>query len=58
MALYRLIRALQASGRPEAESEVPALLKRFNSVRREAQQRQAQESKYRLVEGAPAAARQ
>ncbi len=58
MALYRLIRALQSSGRMEAESEVPALLKRFNSVRREAQERQAQESKYRLVEGAPAAARQ
>jgi tetratricopeptide (TPR) repeat protein len=58
MALYRLIRALQSSGRPEAASEVPALLKRFASVRREAQQRQAQESQYRLVEGAPAAAHQ
>lgn len=58
MALYRLIRALQSSGRPEAAAEVPALLKRFTALREEARQRQAQESKYRLVEGAPAGARQ
>lgn len=50
MALYRLIRALQASGKPEATAELPGLLKRFNGLRDEARQRQAQESKYRLVE--------
>lgn len=58
MALYRLIRALQASGRQDAAAEVPALLKRFTAQREEARQRQAQESKYRLVEGTPAGARQ
>ncbi len=54
MALYRLARALQASGRPEAAAEVPAVLKRFNAARQEAQRRQARESQYRLVEAAPA----
>lgn len=58
MALYRLIRALQSSGRQDAASEVPALLKRFTALREEARQRQAQESKYRLVEDNPASARQ
>jgi tetratricopeptide (TPR) repeat protein len=50
MALYRLIRALQSSGRPDALAEVPALLKRFAALREDARQRQALESKYRLVE--------
>jgi tetratricopeptide (TPR) repeat protein len=58
MALYRLIRALQSSGRPDAAAEVPALLKRFTALREEARQRQARESKYRLVEDNPAGARQ
>ncbi len=58
MALYRLIRALQSSGREDAAAEVPALLKRFTAMREEARQRQALESKYRLVEGPPAGARQ
>jgi len=58
MALYRLIRALQASGRPDAASEVPALLKRFTALREEVRQRQARESTYRLVDGTPASARQ
>jgi tetratricopeptide (TPR) repeat protein len=58
MALYRLIRALQSSGRPDAAAEVPALLKRFSALREEGRQREALESKYRLVEGAPASARQ
>ena len=58
MALYRLIRALQSSGRPDAAGEVPALLKRFTALREEARQRQARESQYRLVEGNPAGARQ
>jgi len=58
MALYRLIRALQSSGRPDPAAEVPALLKRFTVLRDQARQRQAQESRYRLVEGPPAGARQ
>jgi len=57
MALYRLIRALQASGRPEAAAEVPALLKRFTAVRAEARKREAQAMQYRLVEQSPSSAR-
>jgi tetratricopeptide (TPR) repeat protein len=58
MALYRLIRALQSSGRPEAATEVPALLKKFTALREEGRQRQTRESTYRLVESTPASARQ
>ena len=54
MALYRLIRALQSSGREDAKSEVPGLLKRFTALREEVRKRQAQETQYRWVE-APAA---
>jgi tetratricopeptide (TPR) repeat protein len=54
MALYRLIRALQSSGRPDATGEVPALLKRFTALREDARRRQAQETQYRLVEVNPA----
>jgi tetratricopeptide (TPR) repeat protein len=57
-ALYRLIRALQASGREDAAAEVPALLKRFTALREDARQRQALESRYRLVEDTPGGARQ
>jgi tetratricopeptide (TPR) repeat protein len=53
MALYRLIRALQSSGRQEDLSDVPALLKRFNGMREEARRREAQASQYRLVEDNP-----
>ena len=49
MALYRLIRALQSKG-GDAVAEVPELLKQFNLVRQQNQQKQAQEGKYRLVE--------
>ncbi|HXB67633.1 MAG TPA: tetratricopeptide repeat protein [Candidatus Acidoferrales bacterium] len=56
MALYRLIRALQSSGRPDVPAEVPALLKRFTALRNEARRREAQESQYRLVEDKPAGA--
>ncbi len=56
-ALYRLIRALQSTGRPEAQAEVPALLKRFTALREEARKRQAQETAWRLVEADPAASR-
>ena len=57
MALYRLIRALQSSGRQDAKAEVRSLLKRFTALREEARQREVQESKYRLVEDKPANAR-
>jgi tetratricopeptide (TPR) repeat protein len=57
IALYRLVRALQSSERPDAAAEVPALLKRFTALREEARQRQALESKYRLVEDTPPPAR-
>jgi tetratricopeptide (TPR) repeat protein len=50
IALYRLIRALQASGRADVKAEVPELLKRFNAAREETQKRQARESQYRLIE--------
>jgi tetratricopeptide (TPR) repeat protein len=51
MALYRLIRALQSRGAKDDAAEVPALLKRFTALRDEARRREAEESKYRLVEG-------
>jgi tetratricopeptide (TPR) repeat protein len=57
MALYRLVRALQSSGRQDAQAEVPALLKRFTAIREQARQREARESQYRLVEETPAGAR-
>jgi tetratricopeptide (TPR) repeat protein len=52
-ALYRLIRALQKSGQAGAASEIPALLKRFNEVRQQLRQQEAEEARYRLVEGSP-----
>jgi tetratricopeptide (TPR) repeat protein len=58
MALYRLIRALQSSGRPDRAAEVQTLLKRFAVVREEGRKRQMQETQYRLVEANPAGARQ
>ena len=50
-ALYRLIRELQSRRRKEDGAEVPALLKRFAALRDEARRREAEEGKYRLVEG-------
>lgn len=50
MALYRLIRALQSKGGKDA-AEVATLLKRFTALRDEARRREAEEGKYRLVEG-------
>ena len=52
-ALYRLIRALQKSGQTGAASEIPALLKRFNEVRRQLRQQEVDEARYQLVEGTP-----
>jgi hypothetical protein len=51
MALYRLIRALQSRGGKNDAGEVPALLKKFTALRDEARRREAEESRYRLVEG-------
>lgn len=51
MALYRLIRALQSRGKPGDKAEVPGLLKQFTALRAEARKREAEEGKYRLVEG-------
>lgn len=50
-ALYRLIRALQKSGRPEAAAEIKDLLERFKNVREQLGKREAEESRYRLIEG-------
>jgi tetratricopeptide (TPR) repeat protein len=55
MALYRLIRALQSSGRADRAEEVQSLLKRFATVRDEGRKRQMEETRYRLVEADPAA---
>jgi tetratricopeptide (TPR) repeat protein len=52
-ALYRLIRALQKSGRQGAAQEIQALLKRFNEVRDQLRKQEDEEARYKLVEGAP-----
>ncbi len=52
-ALYRLIRALQKSGRPGATTEIQALLERFNEVREQLGRQEAEEARYKLVAGAP-----
>jgi tetratricopeptide (TPR) repeat protein len=52
-ALYRLIRALQKSGRPDADRELPALLQRFNDLREQLGRQEAAEGRYKLVEGQP-----
>ncbi|MGC9970302.1 MAG: tetratricopeptide repeat protein [Bryobacteraceae bacterium] len=53
-ALYRLIRALQRSGKASDAEEIPALLKRFNEVRQQLRQQEAEEARYKLVEaGSP-----
>ena len=53
-ALYRLIRALQRSGKESDAAEIPALLTRFNEVRRQLSKKEDEEARYKLlVEGAP-----
>ena len=52
-ALYRLIRALQKSGRPGSQDEIKILLQRFNEVREQLAKQEADESRYKLVEGPP-----
>lgn len=54
-ALYRLIRALKASGNKQDAGEIPALIRRLSEARRIAQKREAEASRYRLVEERPPA---
>jgi tetratricopeptide (TPR) repeat protein len=56
VALYRLMRALKINGDPESAGEIADLLRRFNDARQLASQQDAQENRYRLVEGAASAA--
>ena len=50
IALYRLMRALKMSDDPDAAKEIPEVLRRFNEARDLARQKEAQESRYRLLE--------
>ncbi len=50
VALYRLMRALKASGDPADAAQIPEIVKRFNEARELAVQKEAKESRYRLVE--------
>lgn len=50
-AVYRLIRALQRSGRPGAAAEIKSLLQRFNEVRQQLAKQEAEENRFKLVEG-------
>ncbi len=53
-ALYRLIRALQKSEKASDAAEIPALLTRFNEVRRQLSRKEDEEARYKLlVEGGP-----
>jgi tetratricopeptide (TPR) repeat protein len=53
IALYRLMRALKMSNDPDNAKELPDVVRRFSEAREMARQKEAQESRYRLVE-APA----
>ena len=53
-ALYRLIRALQSTGREDKADEIASLLRRFAQVRAELRRKENEETRYQLVEnGAP-----
>jgi tetratricopeptide (TPR) repeat protein len=54
VALYRLMRALKASGDPEDAKQIPGVIEKFNEARRLATEKEEQESRYRLVEGSTA----
>lgn len=54
VALYRLMRALKLSGDPQDTGQIPDLLRRFDEARRLARQQEAQENRYKLVEGSAA----
>jgi tetratricopeptide (TPR) repeat protein len=53
VAIYRLIRALKNTGKPEDAEEIPGLLKRFNQARQVANQREARENRFKIIEAAP-----
>jgi hypothetical protein len=53
VALYRWIRALNMTGKPEDAARVPELMKRFSEIREKAKQQEAQKSRYRLFVGGP-----
>jgi two-component SAPR family response regulator len=56
-ALYRLMRALQKSDKPGDAAQIPALLTRFNEVRRQLNRKESEEARYKLlVEGGASAA--
>lgn len=54
VALYRLMRALKNTGNPEDAKQIPELLRRFNEARQSATKQEAQQNRYRLVEGSAA----
>jgi len=51
-AIYRLMRALRKSNKPGDAEQIPALLARFNEVRQKLDQKEGEEGRYKLVEGA------
>lgn len=54
-ALYRLIRALKATGNPASAKEIPQLTARLLEARHAAQKEEAEASRYRLIEGTSSA---
>jgi tetratricopeptide (TPR) repeat protein len=48
-ALYRLIRALQRSGKTRDAAEIPALLQRFNELREGLRKQEGEEARYKLL---------
>ncbi|HKE28666.1 MAG TPA: tetratricopeptide repeat protein [Bryobacteraceae bacterium] len=53
IALYRLMRALRMSDDPADAREIPEVVRRFNEARELANQKEAQENRYRLVDVTP-----
>jgi tetratricopeptide (TPR) repeat protein len=51
VALYRLLRALKLSDDPKDAEQIPDILRRFAEARKLASQQEAQENRYKLVEG-------
>jgi tetratricopeptide (TPR) repeat protein len=54
VALYRLMRALKASSDPEDAKQIPEVVRKFNEARALAGKKEAQDSRYRLVEDSAA----
>jgi predicted Zn-dependent protease len=57
IALYRLMRALKMSDDPDSAKEIPDVVRRFNEARELATKKEAQESRYRLLEAPSGGAR-